>query len=123
MRLADSMAAFDKVPHGRLISKLEYYGIQGPTLNWLKAFLTNREQAVVVEGKASAPVKVASGVPQGTVLGPLLFLLYINDLPDQLDSNATLSGKLPSNDRCPHTGRFSRLSTDDLTRYEEKCVL
>ncbi|KAI8519598.1 hypothetical protein Bbelb_028550, partial [Branchiostoma belcheri] len=52
-----------------LISKLEYYGIQGPTLNWLKAFLTNREQTVVVEGKASAPVKVASGVPQGTVLG------------------------------------------------------
>ncbi|KAI8483443.1 hypothetical protein Bbelb_387750 [Branchiostoma belcheri] len=49
--------AFDKVPHGRLISKLEYHGIEGPTLNWLKAFLTNREQTVVVEGKASAPVK------------------------------------------------------------------
>ncbi|KAI8493717.1 DTW domain-containing protein 2 [Branchiostoma belcheri] len=61
LAILDFTKAFDKVPHGRLISKLEYYGIQGPTLKWLKAFLTNREQTVVVEGKASAPVKVASG--------------------------------------------------------------
>ncbi|KAI8478947.1 hypothetical protein Bbelb_433280 [Branchiostoma belcheri] len=113
--------AFDKVPHARLISKLEYYGIQaqGPTLNWLKAFLTNREQTVVVEGKASAPVKVASGVPQGTVLGPLLFLLYINDLPDQLDSNVRLFA-----DDCllyvePSTQTDSQLLQKDLNTLEE----
>ncbi|KAI8486063.1 hypothetical protein Bbelb_361630 [Branchiostoma belcheri] len=90
LAILDFTKAFDKVPHGRLISKLEYYGIQGPTLKRLKAFLTNREQTVVVEGKASAPVKVASVVPQGTVLGQLLFLLYINDPPYQLDSKVRL---------------------------------
>ncbi|KAI8496921.1 zinc ion binding [Branchiostoma belcheri] len=63
LAILDFTKAFDKVPHGRLISKLQYYGIQGTTLNWLKAFLTNREQTVVMEGKASAPVRVASGVP------------------------------------------------------------
>ena len=90
LAILDFTKAFDKVPHGRLISKLSHYGIQGTTLKWLEAFLTNREQTVVVEGKASDPVRVASGVPQGTVLGPLLFLLYINDLPDQLKSNVRL---------------------------------
>ena len=86
----DFSKAFDKVPHKRLIIKLQYYGIRGPLLNWFESFLTNRSQTVVCDGKHSDPAQVTSGVPQGTVLGPLLFLLYVNDLPDNLKSSIRL---------------------------------
>ena len=86
----DFSKAFDKVPHKRLIIKLQYYGIRGPLLNWFESFLTNRSQTVVCDGKHSDPAQVTSGVPQGTVLGSLLFLLYVNDLPDNLKSSIRL---------------------------------
>ena len=80
----DFSKAFDKVCHTTLINKLENFGIKGKILNWLKSFLDERYQKVIVGGKASEPKKVQSGVPQGTVLGPILFILYINNLPEVL---------------------------------------
>jgi hypothetical protein len=82
--IMDFAKAFDIVPHRRLLFKLNYYGISGLTLHWISAFLTNRTQTVVIDGKSSSTVPVTSGVPQVTVLGHVFFLVYINDLSDYL---------------------------------------
>jgi len=82
----DFWKAFDTVPHRRLIGKLEAYGIEGNILNWINAFLTNRSQVVQVNGVNSKPASAISGIPQGSVLGPLLFVVYINNLLDNLHS-------------------------------------
>ena len=76
----DFAKAFDTVNHEILVNKLEYYGIRGTPLDWIISYLTNRKQCVNINGIKSELKKVVHGVPQGSILGPLLFLLYINDI-------------------------------------------
>ena len=76
----DYAKAFDKVDHQLLLSKLQLYGFHSKIIRWIESFLTNRSQQVIVNGHMSITAPIISGVPQGTVLGPILFLILINDI-------------------------------------------
>jgi len=82
----DYQKAFDTVPHKRLIKKLAAYNIHEKIINWITYYLSERKQYVEISGMKSEWESVSSGIPQGSVLGPLLFLIYINDLPDGIES-------------------------------------
>ena len=86
----DSSAAFDRVWHDGLIFKLKEIGITGLLLDWFRNYLTDRYQRVVIEGKQSDWTQIKSGVPQGSILGPLLFLIYTNDIVDKIESDILL---------------------------------
>ena len=86
----DFCKAFDKVPHRRLLNKLKHYGITGNLVKWIEQWLTKRNQQVTLENHVSSKLPVKSGVPQGTVLGPLVFLLYIDDFDENISSTVWL---------------------------------
>jgi hypothetical protein len=88
--IMDFSKAFDKVSHNLLMHQQEHYGIRGMINNWMESVLSGRTQAVIVEGEQSTYLPVDSGVPQGSTLGPSLFLYYINDIATGLDSTIRL---------------------------------
>ena len=88
--ILDFEKAFDTVAHQRLLRKLLYYGITGDVHHWIANWLIGRGQCVIVDGEKSATQSVESGVPQGTVLGPILFLVYINDIAEEVQADARL---------------------------------
>ena len=117
--LLDFAKAFDKVPHTRLLMKLDYYGIRNCTIKWIQSFLEDRKQHVLVEGKASAEADVVSGVPQGTVMGPLLFLVFINDLPETVNSTVKLFADDCLIYRPIKSARDSAILQEDLDHLEK----
>ena len=87
----DLKKAFDKVPHKRLLWKIANFGgIGGRLLDWMKDYLDKREMRTVIRNSSSSWLKVTSGVPQGSVLGPIMFGIYVNDLVDGIDSHINL---------------------------------
>jgi hypothetical protein len=117
--LLDFSKAFDKVPHRRLLLKLHHYGIRGRTLDWIKAFLDHRTQQVVVEGHESTVGQVTSGVPQGSVLGPTLFLVYINDIGNNIQSTVRLFADDTALYRRIRTLADSHILQQDLEQLEQ----
>ena len=122
----DFRKAFDTVPHRRLVHKLRAYGIRGNLLAWITDFLNQRTMRVMVRGHVSNWADVTSGVPQGSVLGPLLFILYVNDIPEIIASPVSLFAddtKLWRNQVTATDGEILQRDLDKLDEWSAKWLM
>ena len=122
----DFRKAFDSVPHQRLLSKLRSCGVSGKLLAWIECFLTRRKQRVIIDGTESDWANVTSGVPQGSVLGPLLFLIYVNDIPDAVQCTVKLFAddtKLYSRVRSPADAALLQADLQALARWSDTWLM
>ena len=124
----DFSKAFDSVPHQRLLRKLKKNGVTGKLLAWIAAFLNNRHQQVRVDDEFSTWKRVKSGIPQGSVLGPILFVIFINDMPDVVESICQLfadDAKIfdTVNLRNPNSGDRLQRDIDSVSKWSDKWQL
>jgi ribonuclease P/MRP protein subunit RPP40 len=122
----DFAKAFDSVPHKRLIIKLDGYGIKGSLLNWIEHFLAERRQCVIVNGVKSSWGEVTSGIPQGSVLGPILFVVFINYMPESVKSCIQLfadDSKVYSQKNSPEYSEHLQEDRDNLQSWADKWQL
>ena len=124
----DFSKAFDSVPHQRLLRKLKNNGVTGGVLAWIAAFLNNRHQQVRVDDHCSTWKRVKSGIPQGSVLGPILFVIFINDMPEVVESvcqlfadDAKIFDKV--NLRIPNSGDTLQKDIDSVSTWSDKWQL
>ena len=122
----DFKKAFDTVPHEKLKAKLKYYCITGKVYDWISSFISDRAQRVMINGQYSNWTEVISGVPQGSVLGPVLFLIYINDLPNEIESQIKLYAddtKLIKDIKGPQDNTTLQSDINKLVHWSEKWQL
>ena len=115
----DLKKAFDTLNHEILLNKLTSHGIVGKPLLWIKDYLTNRQQCVIANGTKSDTAPITTGVPQGSILGPLLFILYINDLPLHLENVCT---QLYADDTIIYTANKSQETSHKTIQKALTCL-
>jgi len=119
----DFAKAFDRVPHQRLLTKVHNIGIRGKLLNWIRNFLTNRQQRVMVNDSYSNWSNVVSGIPQGSVLGPMLFTIFINDIPVDIASSIKIFADDTKIYNTTHHCDIIQSDLDKLAYWSEKWLL